>query len=52
MELTVVFFSGKFHGERNLVGCSPLGCKELDTTACYFMPCHVMSCHVKGIKMK
>ena len=23
---------GKSHGQRNLVGCSPWGCKELDTT--------------------
>ena len=26
-----VFFPGKFHGERSLVGYSPSGHKELDT---------------------
>ena len=26
------FFPGEFHGQRSLVGCSPWGCKELDTT--------------------
>ena len=26
----VVFLPGKFHGERSLAGCSPLGCKESD----------------------
>ena len=27
-----VFFPGEFHGQRSLVGYSPWGCKELDTT--------------------
>jgi len=27
-----VFLPGKFHGQRSLVGCSPWGLKELDTT--------------------
>ena len=27
---TSVFLSGKFHGQRSLVGCSPQSCKELD----------------------
>ena len=27
-----VFLPGKFHGQRSLVGHSPQGCKELDTT--------------------
>ena len=27
-----VFLPGKFHGERSLLGYSPWGCKELDTT--------------------
>ena len=27
-----VFLPGKFHGHRNLEGCSPWGCKESDTT--------------------
>ena len=29
---TLVFFPGEFHGLRSLVGCSPWGRKELDTT--------------------
>ena len=29
---TPVFLPGKAHGQRNLVGCSPWGCKELDMT--------------------
>ena len=29
---TPVFLPGKFHGQRSLVGYSPWGCKELDTT--------------------
>jgi len=29
---TPVFLPGKFHGWRSLVGYSPWGCKELDTT--------------------
>ena len=29
--LTRVFLPGEFHGQRNLVGYSPWGCKELDT---------------------
>ena len=27
-----VFLCGKFHGQRSLVGYSPWGCKESDTT--------------------
>ena len=27
-----VFLPGEFHGQRNLVGYSPWGCKELDMT--------------------
>ena len=27
-----VFLPGKCHGQRSLVGCNPLGCKELDMT--------------------
>ena len=27
-----VFLPGKSHGQRSLVGYSPWGCKELDTT--------------------
>ena len=29
---TPVFLPGKFHGQRRLVGYSPWGCKESDTT--------------------
>ena len=29
---TPVFLLGEFHGQGNLVGYSPLGCKESDTT--------------------
>ena len=29
---TPVFLPGESHGQRNLVGYSPQGCKELDTT--------------------
>ena len=29
---TPVLLPGKFHGQRSLVGCSPWGCEELDTT--------------------
>ena len=32
MEPTPVFLPGKFHGWRKLVGYSPWGCKESDTT--------------------
>ena len=30
--ITPVFLPGKFHGQRSLVGYSPWGCKESDTT--------------------
>ena len=29
---TLVFLPGEFHGQRSLVGYSPLGCQESDTT--------------------
>ena len=29
---TPVFLPGEFHGQRSLVGYSPWGCKELNTT--------------------
>ena len=29
---TLVFWPGEFHGQRSLAGCTPRGCKELDTT--------------------
>ena len=31
-QLTPVFLPGKSHGQRSLMGCSPWGCEELDTT--------------------
>ena len=31
-QLTPVLLPGKSHGQRSLVGCSPWGCEELDTT--------------------
>ena len=31
-ELTPVFLPGESHGQRSLVGYSPWGCKESDTT--------------------
>ena len=34
----VFFLPGEFHGQRSLVGYSPWGCKELDTTE-RFPPC-------------
>ena len=30
--LTLLFLPGEFHEQRNLVGYSPWGCKELDST--------------------
>ena len=32
LQPTAVFLPGEFHGQRRLVGYSPWGCKELDTT--------------------
>ena len=32
MAIHSVFFPGEFHGQRSLVGCSPWGHKESDTT--------------------
>ena len=32
MAATPVFLPGKYHGQRSLVGYSPWGCKETDTT--------------------
>ena len=31
-QLTLLFSSGKLHGQRSLAGCCPWGCKELDAT--------------------
>ena len=32
MAITPVFSPGESHGQRSLEGCSPWGCKQLDTT--------------------
>ena len=32
MQSTLVFLPGESHGQRSLVGYSPWGCKESDTT--------------------
>ena len=32
MAITPVFSPGESHGQRSLEGCSPWGCKELETT--------------------
>ena len=36
---TLVFLPGEFHGERSLVGYSPWGHKELDTTERLYFQC-------------
>ena len=36
---TPVFFPGKFHGQKSLVGYSPWGCKESDMTECSMHTC-------------
>ena len=41
------FFPGKFHGQRSLVGYSPWGHKELDTTERLHVHVHVQ-CHIKN----
>ena len=38
---TLVFLSGKSHGQRSLVGYSPWGRKELDTTECTCLHTHI-----------
>ena len=54
---TPVFLPGKFHGQSSLVGCSPWGCKESDTTEWLSMTdwgkniilmllCHTYKCKV------
>ena len=37
---TPVLLPGKSHGRRSLVGCSPWGCKESDTTEDFTFPFH------------
>ena len=41
-----LFLSGKFHGQRSLVGCSLWGCKKLDTTEQLNTHVHKTSSHV------
>ena len=45
-QLTPVFLPGESHGQRSLVGYSPWGCKELDTTEVIPSPrfhiCHLI----------
>ena len=45
---TSVFFPGKFHGQRSLMGYSPWGCKELDMTE--EQSTHTHMCSYKWIK--
>ena len=46
-QLTPVFLLGEFHGEKNLEGYSPWGCKELDTAE---HPCiHTAERYSKGV---
>ena len=42
-EPTLVFLPGKSHGQRSLVGYSPQGCKESDTTEC-------LSTHTRSLR--
>ena len=37
---TPVLLPGKFHGQRSLIGCSPWGCEESDTTERLHFPFH------------
>ena len=46
MQPTPVFLPGESHGQRSLAGCSPQGCKELNTTerlSTVQMKCHQFS---------
>ena len=47
LQFTPVFLPGKFHGQRSLVGYSPWGPKELDTTeqltlSLFIMPVEIL----------
>ena len=42
-QLTPVFLPGESHGQRSLVGCSPRGLKELDTTEQLTLSLHFIS---------
>ena len=44
---TPVLLPGKSHGRRSLVGCSPWGCEELDTTEQLHF-CFLLSCIGEG----
>ena len=44
---TPVLLPGKYHGQRSLVGCSPWGRKELDTTERLHFP-FLLSCIGEG----
>ena len=41
---TPAFLPGKFHGQRSLVGCSPRGHQQSDTTEWLTLSVHVHSC--------
>ena len=43
MQPTLVFLSRESHGQRNLVGHSPWGCKEPDMTGCLTLTIDWMS---------
>ena len=47
---TPVFLPGEFQGQRSLVGYSPWGCKESDTTEqLHFTLLHFTSLHVLAV---
>ena len=48
-ECVSVLFPGKSHGQRTLVGYSPWGCKELDTTEQVHFTSHSHIIHLKLI---
>ena len=51
---TPVFLPGKFHGQRNLAGYSPWGCKDSDTIehTCMHALCHTVGSHQLPILTK
>ena len=49
---TPVFLPGKSHGWWNLVGYSPWGCKESDTTEQLHFHFSVLSCDLNGKKIQ
>ena len=48
---TPVLLPGKFHGQRSLVGYSPWGCKESDTTEQLHFHFHFHQCQYPGCEM-